>query len=107
MNNLNIIDNTNGEDLVEIENKYWADLYHALERLHDNKDFQDVILNAYFKDRAVNGVSMLANRGVIQGGKRGEIMEELVAVSHLQDFFITIAALGRPATEEELAELEE
>lgn len=85
----------NQEDaILEVENKYWADMYKALERLQDNPDFKRVILDGYFKDRAINGVSMLANRGVIEGNRRGQLMEELVAVSHLQDFFITITNLG-------------
>ena len=91
--------NTQNEELFEIENKYWFDMNKALERLHDNPDFQLVILNGYFKDRAVNGVSMLANRGVIESNKRGQILEELVAVSHLQDYFITIANLGSASSE--------
>ena len=91
--------NTQNEELFEIENKYWFDMNKALERLHDNPDFQLVILNGYFKDRAVNGVSMLANRGVIESNKRGQIFEELVAVSHLQDYFITIANLGSVSSE--------
>lgn len=89
----------NQEDaILEVENKYWTDMYKALERLHDNPDFKRVILEGYFKDRAVNGVSMLANRGVIENNRRGQLMEELVAVSHLQDFFITITNLGSAPT---------
>jgi hypothetical protein len=80
--------------LVEVENKYWKDLNLALVRLHENVDFQKVILQSYFTDKAVNGVSMLANPDVIRDGKRGELMESLVAVSHLQDHFITISNLG-------------
>lgn len=86
--------NNQEQAIIEVENKYWTDMYKALERLHSNPDFEQVILKGYFQDRAVNGVSMLANRGVIEGNKRGQIMEELVAVSHLQDFFITVTNLG-------------
>lgn len=89
----------NQEDaILEVENKYWTDMYKSLERLHDNPDFKRVILEGYFKDRAINGVSMLANRGVIENNRRGQLMEELVAVSHLQDFFITITNLGSAPT---------
>lgn len=86
--------NNQEQAIIEVENKYWVDMHKALERLHSNPDFQQVILKGYFQDRAVNGVSMLANRGVIEGNKRGQVMEELVAVSHLQDFFITVTNLG-------------
>lgn len=98
MNNLDQADvNTN---LVEIENKEWIDKYQALSRLYDNPDFQLLILDGYFQDKAVNSVSMLANAGVIQRGARPEIMEELVAISRLQDYFITIRNLGAPISDE-------
>lgn len=84
----------NENELVEVENKYWKDLNHALKQLHENPHFQKVILEGYFKDKAVDGVSMLANPVVMREGKRGEILESLVAVSHLQDYFITISNLG-------------
>lgn len=91
----------NSNELVAIENKYWKDLCIALGRLHENPDFQKVILEGYFKDRAVNGVSMLAHTSVIREGKRGEVYESLVAISHLQDFFITIANLGSSPEEDD------
>jgi hypothetical protein len=94
------MNNQDSNTLVEVENKYWKDLNLALARLHENTDFQKVILESYFTDKAVNGVSMLANPDVMRDGKRGELMESLVAVSHLQDHFITIANLG--ASEDEL-----
>lgn len=97
MNNLNDDQNTN---LIEIENQEWIDKYKALVRLYDNPDFDLVVLKGYFQERAVNGVSMLANPGVIRGGERGDIMEELVAISRLQDYFITIRNLGRIPTDE-------
>lgn len=97
MNNLNEDQSTN---LVEIENQEWIDKYKALARLYDNPDFELVVLKGYFQERAINGVSMLANPGVIRNGERGDIMEELVAVSRLQDYFITIRNLGRIPTDE-------
>lgn len=99
MNNQNANENTN--ELLGVENKYWKDLNHALKQLHENPHFQKVILEGYFTDKAVNGVSMLANYAVMRDGKRGEILESLVAVSHLQDYFITIANLGADPDEED------
>lgn len=99
MNNLDNLDKDD-TNLIEIENKEWVDKYKALVRLYDNPDFQLLILDGYFQDKAVNSVSMLANHGVIKRGERPEIMEELVAISRLQDYFITIRNLGAPMLDE-------
>lgn len=82
------------QQIVEVENQYWADMWAALERLQQNKDFQKVILEGYFKDKAVNGVSLLAQDGIVQGGHRTAVMEDLIAISSLQDHFMTIENLG-------------
>ena len=91
------------QQIVEVENQYWADMWAALERLQQNKDFQKVVLEGYFKDKAVNGVSLLAQDGIVQGGHRTAVMEDLIAISSLQDHFITIENLGtiQPDEDEE------
>lgn len=89
------------EQILTVENQYWSDMWSSLERLKENKDFQRVILEGYFKDKAVNGVSLLAQDAVVQGGHRTSVMEELVAISRLEDFFITIENLGTIPSEEE------
>lgn len=94
------MNNLNNDELFEIENKYWQDMWFALSRLKENKDFQKVILEGYFKDKAVNGVSLLAQDAVVQGGHRSAVMESLIAISQLEDFFITIENLGTPTPAE-------
>lgn len=86
------------------EYNYYVGLKQALERLETNPDFQKLILEAYFKDKAVNGVSILANPGVKRNGQRPEVMEDLVAISNLQHFFIEVKNLGYEPTEDELLE---
>jgi len=81
-------------ELETVENQYWIEQAEALARLEKNKDFQDIIMNGYFKDKAINGVSMLSNDGVKQRGERGNIMEDLVAISNLQYHFLMIKNLG-------------
>ena len=76
------------------EYNYYVGMRQALERLENNPDFQKVILDGYFKDKAVNGVSMLASGYIKKNGLRAEIMESLVAISQLQDYFITVKQLG-------------
>ena len=76
------------------EYNYYVGMRQALERLENNPDFQKVILEGYFKDKAVNGVSMLASGYIKKNGLRADIMESLVAISQLQDYFITVKQLG-------------
>jgi len=102
MNNQNIDTNNMTEDqLLEVENQYWADMAEALKNLKNNKDFQTLILNGYFRDKAVNGVSLLAQDSIVSEGRRPSIIESLVAISHLEDYFIMVENLGTPHLDEE------
>lgn len=87
-------DNVEGKELLTVENEYWKEMWESLERLQKNDDFKRVILDGYFKDKAINGVSLLAVDGIKRQGLRAEIMEELIAISNLQDYFVTIENLG-------------
>lgn len=87
-------DTDGNKDLLTVENEYWVNLHEALERLEQNEDFKKVIREGYFKDKAVNGVSLLATDYVKQAGARGDIMEQLVAISQLEDYFNVIHNLG-------------
>ena len=80
--------------LEEIENQYWIDQCKDLEELENNPQFKNVILEGYFKDRALDSVSLLGTDYIRQSGKRPEVMEVLVAISILQDHFATIRNLG-------------
>lgn len=91
--------NLEDQQILEVENQYWVDMSNSLNRLQDNKDFQRLILNGYFKDKAINGVSMLAQDYVIQNGQRAQVMEDLIAISKLEDFFITVDNLGTAPSE--------
>lgn len=99
MNNLN--KELEEQQLVEAENTYWVDMWNSLNRLHSNPDFKRVVLEGYFKDKAVNGVSMLAHRTTLQEGSRPDILESLMAVSRLQNHFIMIENMGNIPQEQE------
>jgi len=95
------MNNLNDQQILEVENRYWADMWSSLERLKENKDFQRVVLEGYFKDKAVNGVSLLAQNAIVAGGHRTAVMEDLIAISSLEDFFVTIENLGTMPTDED------
>lgn len=82
------------EELLRVENDYWAGMAQDLMSLEKDDRFQRVILQGYFKDKAINGVSLLATDHVKRAGVRGDIMEQLVAISNLEDYFHTIKNLG-------------
>lgn len=96
-----MVENKTENEILMVENEYWKSLYESLERLKQNKDFKAVILDGYFKDRAVNGVSLLAMDRIKRMGARPDIMESLVAISALQDYFITIENMGSMPVEDD------
>ena len=95
------MNNLNDEQLLAVETQYWVDMNESLKVLEDNKDFQRVIMGGYFRDKAINGVSLLANDQTIAEGKRPAVIEGLIAISHLEDFFITIKNLGMVLPEDD------
>lgn len=94
-------ENVSEQEILRVENEYWVTMARDLEKLKATPEFQRVILNGYFKDKAINGVSLLATEYVKQSGVRGDIMEQLVAISHLEDYFATIDNLGTVPTEDD------
>ena len=98
----------NGLTAEEVkEYNYYVGMKQALDRLEANPDFQKVILEGYFRDKAVNGVSLLASPNMKRQGLRPDIMEALVAISQLQDYFITIRNLGAEMDDTEEEEIED
>ena len=98
------IDNLASADNVELETKenlYWVQMAEALTRLERNEDFKKVIMEGYFKDRAINGVSMLAQPGVKDSGRRPDVMEDLIAISSLQDYLLLVHDMGSVPIDED------
>jgi hypothetical protein len=82
------------------DNTYWGELARDLEVLERTPEFKRVILEGYFKDKAVMGVSLLATDAVKQAGARSDIMENLIAISSLEDHFKTIRTMGMYAQQD-------
>ena len=87
------------QEILTVENNYWVGLNQCLERLKANPDFQKVITEGYFKDRAINGVSMLCAPNS-DGAKRKDLLDEFYAISNLTWYFKMIEHMGS-VTEEE------
>lgn len=88
------MNNLNEEEILEVENQYWVNMWNDLRSLKEDERFKRVILDGYFKDKAINGVSLLARDDVVSNGHRSAVMEDLIAISSLEDFFISIENLG-------------
>ena len=99
------VENKSEEEILRVENQYWVEMAESLERLENGNpqpgDFKKVSLDGYFKDKAINGVSLLATDHVRRSGVRGDVMEQLVAISHLEDYFFTIKHMGSMPVEED------
>lgn len=91
--------NLEDQQILEVENKYWVEQWEALKSLKEDKRFQKVILEGYFKDKAINGVSLLAQDYIVENGHRTKVMEDLIGVSSLEDHFMTIESLGSTPAE--------
>ena len=94
---MNVIDRSTAESktIATVDRTYWVDMADALTRLESNEDFRKVILDGYFTEAAVRGVSLLARDDIKRRGERTDVMETLNAISMLEDHFHTIKALGR------------
>lgn len=97
--------NLTKEELAE--NTYWGELYQSLERLKKNDDFKKVITEGFMKELAERNVSLLADERTKQEGRRPDVIELLVAISHLNYFFFTIENMGAPADEYSVERLNE
>ena len=101
---------SNQNENVELETteiEHYVDMGQALNRLRDNSDFKKVIIEGYFRDKAANSVSLLSMPAIKKRGERGDIMEDLVAISNLQFFFMTIDQMHQAAAEPILSDDEE
>lgn len=92
-------------ELETIEINHHLEMGEALNRLRNNPDFQKVILNGYCHDKALASVSLL---GVPQRKQdRPGMMEDLVAISNLQYFFLQVDNFYEGAKDPVLSDDEE
>lgn len=101
---------SNQNENVELETteiEHFIDMGQALDRLRNNEDFKKVILDGYIKYKAADSVSLLALPAIKKRGERGDIMEDLVAISNLQFYFMFIDQQHEAASDPVLSDAEE
>ena len=79
----------------------------SLQHLRNCPHFQKVILQGYLEQKVLASVSLLAVPQIQESGKRGGIMEDLVAASNLQFFFRQIDQFYEGAKSPVLSDMEE
>ena len=82
------------ETLLTVPNDYWVNLYNALQRLKDTDDFKIVISNGYSGDNVINLVSQLSGFDIDASQKRAKVIELLIGVSGLMNYFTMVESLG-------------
>ena len=72
----------------ETETRKDIGLGHSLDRLMNNPDFQDVVLDGY-----INNTLMNTSRHCMSadGQTRQQTIEEIMAVSYLRNYFVIVA----------------
>lgn len=92
---------TDNVELEMVETDGLVDLLEALERLEKNPDFKKVILDGYIVNKTLGAASRLAEPSVKKNNERGDLMEELVAISGLQYHLKMIHMLGAGARQDQ------
>ena len=100
MNNLNDQNLNEQDSLYDFDNSVWVNRKIALDRLMDNPDFKLLITEGYLRDHAADQVSLLANEHIKRQGHRPDVIETLVGISHLRDFFVTVENMAAELAEE-------
>lgn len=101
------MNNLEQEQLQTVENDYWTGLNKDLTELENDPRFQRLMLEGYFKNFVIDQTGLLASDSIILEGKRGLVIEQLTAVSHMQQHFMMIKNLGSVPSEYEQEQEEE
>jgi hypothetical protein len=85
---------------IDLNSNYAIELFESLKRLENNEDFKKVILNGYMNEKVLDSVSLLAEPGIKKQNARGDIMEDLVAISNLGYYFKMVKRFGSLALDD-------
>jgi len=86
-------------NLIE-NNELALELYEAYERLSQNKDFETLIEKGFMDMFAKNQIGLMSHPSVIQSmkdGSRDRLVDNITAVSVLENWLITVEILGERA----------
>lgn len=84
-------------ELTIADAKAQVGLAEALERLHKNPDFRQVIVDGYFRDEAARMVSLLGEPNAQEPAMQTAINNSLRSISELRQHFTKIFHFGELA----------
>lgn len=93
-------ENVDEREIITVENNYWLGMKQDLDILRATPAFKNVVENGYFRDRAVNAVSMLCAPST-DANRRKELLDEMYAISNLQWYFKMLDHMGTSDDSEE------
>lgn len=94
MNNLFTDEDLENYNPAEADNSHWVNQRVALESLKNKPYFKTLIEEGYFKDYAFQLVMQLIDPQVVQEGRRNAVLEQLVGIAKLQEYFEMVGALS-------------
>lgn len=103
---INLATDENIENVVAVDNSYWADKKVAAKRLKDKAFYKKLIEEGYFKDYLFHLATELTNPAVIKSGGRSLVIEKIIGVVGLYDYIQVVKAMST-SEEEFYAELDE
>ncbi len=97
-----------GQELVSVDNSYWAGLNDALISLKTKHEYKNLIESGYLSDYVNELVQELINPNVINNNLRSKVIEKLVAVARFKDYLQLVQAMCyRTEESNEMLEQEE
>ena len=90
------------ERIADLENQ--IELHKALERLHENEDFQKVVLDGYFEKESERIFGMLVTPSNLKRDQIENLMDMMSAIRNFKGYFKTTiinASMAPEAIEEE------
>lgn len=104
---MNNLDDMQDDNLLETDNSYWTDKQTAMKALANKPYFKTLVEEGFFKEYVFELVMELISRNGVDGD-RALILEKLVGVAKLKEYFYMVDALSssQDAYEEEVAKQE-
>lgn len=87
------------DDLITHDNSVWVNQKEALERLENKSYYKDLFETGYFRDYVFSLVMTLLDRDVVENSGRSAVIEKLVGVAKLYDYFMMVKSLGSTGDE--------
>ena len=96
------------DDLQYVDNSKWSQQKDALDALKNKSYYKTLIEEGYFKEYTLELVKSLADPYVVENGLRGNVLEKLVGIAKLDEYFTAVGILSttEDTYREEIADME-